>query len=189
MPRGRTRTRARESKDRSTYDGSAPIGHHSAERSRRESIPLTLSQDLSERKKEGQNRPTMRDNDNVEAGGEGVFPMTWDVDGGGICGDRITGITSAAEEEANLSSLSLHRLSRSMPNLAELRQLRDRIFEVRFHKDSVSLVPRQFHPGRSPVRAVMSVGPAASSFFSRTSVLFCPFLRRQALSFARVSLW
>ena len=66
----------------------------------------------------------MRDEDNVEAG-EGVFPMTWDVDG---VGGRLSGI--AAEEETSLASL--HRLSRSMPNLAELRQLCDRIYEVRF---------------------------------------------------------
>ena len=54
--------------------------------------------------------------------------MTWDVDGGGVCG-RLSGIAAAAEEETSLASL--HRLSRSMPNLAELRQLRERIYEVR----------------------------------------------------------
>ena len=69
----------------------------------------------------------MREDNNVEAG-EGVFPMmTWDVDGGGI-GGRLAGIS--VEEETSLASL--RRLSRSMPNLAELRQLRERICEVRF---------------------------------------------------------
>ena len=48
--------------------------------------------------------------------------MTWDVDGGG----RLAGIG----EEASLASLQ--RLSRSMPDLAELRALRHRNYEVRF---------------------------------------------------------
>ena len=76
----------------------------------------------------------MRDDGNNVEAGEGVFPMTWDVDGGGggggggVCG-RLSAIAAAAEEETSLASL--HRLSRSMPNLAELRQLRERIYEVR----------------------------------------------------------
>ena len=72
----------------------------------------------------------MRDSGNVEIG---VFPVvTWDVDGGGgPGGDRLAG-NAAAEMEAAASLASLHRLSRSMPDLAELRHLGERIYEVRF---------------------------------------------------------
>ena len=74
---------------------------------------------------------TMRDGTNVEIG---VFPVvTWDVDGGGGPGgeDRLAG-NAATEMEAAVSLASLHRLSRSMPDLAELRHLGERIYEVRF---------------------------------------------------------
>ena len=72
----------------------------------------------------------MRDGGNVEIG---VIPVvTWDVDGGGGPGGggRLAGI-AAAEMEAVASLASLHRLSRSMPDLAELRHLGERIYEVR----------------------------------------------------------
>ena len=70
------------------------------------------------------------DGGNVEIG---VFPVvTWDVDGDGDPGggDRLAGIAAAEMESASLASL--HRLSRSMPDLAELRHLGERIYEVRF---------------------------------------------------------
>ena len=70
------------------------------------------------------------DGGNVEIG---VFPVvTWDVDGDGGTGvDRLAG-NAATEMEAAASLASLHRLSRSMPDLAELRHLGERIYEVRF---------------------------------------------------------
>ena len=61
-----------------------------------------------------------------------MFPVvTWDVDGGGgPGGERLAGVAAAEMEAASLASL--HRLSRSMPDLAELRHLGERIYEVRF---------------------------------------------------------
>ena len=60
-----------------------------------------------------------------------MFPVvTWDVDGGGgPGGERLAGVAAAEMEAASLASL--HRLSRSMPDLAELRHLGEGIFEVR----------------------------------------------------------
>ena len=74
--------------------------------------------------------PTMGDGGNVDIG---VFPVvTWDVDGGGgPGGGRLAG-NATAEMESAASLASLHRLSRSMPDLAELRHLGERIYEVRF---------------------------------------------------------
>ena len=70
------------------------------------------------------------DGGNVEIG---VFPVvTWDVDGDGGPGggDRLAG--NAEDDMKAMSLASLHRLSRSMPDLAELRHLGERIYEVRF---------------------------------------------------------
>ena len=70
------------------------------------------------------------DGGNVEIG---VFPVvTWDVDGGGGPGggDRLAG--NAEDDMKAMSLASLPRLSRSMPDLAELRHLGERIYEVRF---------------------------------------------------------
>ena len=110
-----------------------------------------------------------------------MFPMTWDVDGGGVGGgDRLAGIG----EEASLASL--RRLSRSMPDLAELRDLRHRIYEVRF-SSPVSHAPTKKCLGfptmcvQGPaaclpaclIHVVIGLARRAGSFFSRQGRVAC----------------